>query len=267
MATLARSIDTPAISIQDVGKQFVTSSGESVQALAGVNLEIGAGEFLSILGPSGCGKSTLLRIIDGLIEADTGSVTIAGEPVRGPGPDRAMVFQNFALLPWLSVVENIMFPLEVRRIPKDRRRELAEQALATVGLSAFAKHYPRTLSGGMQQRVGLARALAVEPAILLMDEPFGALDALTRATLQDELLTVWSRDRKTAVFVTHAIDEAVYLSDRVAVMSAHPGQVMEVVEIPLDRNREASIRDEPEFAEIVTNLRHMLHSPGVGTPR
>lgn len=247
----------PLIVVDRVDKHYQTRGGE-LQALDRITFDVRDREFVSILGPSGCGKSTLLRIIDGLTPFDAGTITIDGRPVTGPGPDRAVVFQNFALLPWATVLDNVSFPLEARGIGKSERRDRARATLERVGLTDFADHYPRTLSGGMQQRVGLARALAVEPRILLMDEPFGALDALTRTFLQDELLEIWSRDRKTVLFVTHAIDEAVYLSDRVVIMSPRPGRVAEIVEIPLDRNRGADVRDTPEFNELVAHMRHVL---------
>jgi len=247
----------PLITIDRVAKSYATGQGE-VHALNDVSFEVKREEFVSILGPSGCGKSTLLRIIDGLTPFDSGRVEIDGKPVAGPGPDRAMVFQHFALLPWATVLQNVMFPLEIRDVPVAEREERARQLIVQVGLSGFEHHYPRTLSGGMQQRVGIARALVVDPEILLMDEPFGALDALTRTLLQDELLELWSRDRKTVVFVTHSIDEAVYLSDRIVTMSPRPGTVAEVIEVPLNRDRNADVRDTSQFVDAVSYLRQSL---------
>lgn len=248
----------PLITIDGVDKHYRTRSGGELQALDQVTFDVRDREFLSILGPSGCGKSTLLRIIDGLTPYDGGAVAIDRKPVTGPGPDRALVFQNFALLPWATVLDNVSFPLEARGVGKSERRERARAALQQVELGDFEDAYPRTLSGGMQQRVGLARALVVDPRVLLMDEPFGALDALTRTFLQDELLRIWTRDRKTVVFVTHAIDEAVYLSDRVVVMSPRPGRVAEIVEVTIDRDRGADVRDTPEFNELVGHMRRVL---------
>lgn len=246
------------ITIDGVVKHYRTRGGGELLALDGITFDVRDREFVSILGPSGCGKSTLLRIIDGLTPYDGGSVAIDGGTVTGPGPDRAMVFQNFALLPWATVLDNVSFPLEARGVESRERRERARAALQQVELEDFEDHYPRTLSGGMQQRVGLARALVVDPRVLLMDEPFGALDALTRTFLQDELLKIWSRDRKTVVFVTHAIDEAVYLSDRVVVMSPRPGRVAEIVEVTIDRDRGADVRDTPQFNELVGHMRRVL---------
>lgn len=250
----------PLITINEVEKHYHTGANSQLQALDRVSFDVHDHEFLSILGPSGCGKSTLLRILDGLTPFDGGTVLVDGSPVTGPGPDRAVVFQNFALLPWATVLDNVSLPLEAKGLPGPQRKELARSALAQVGLTEFEGHYPRTLSGGMQQRVGLARALAVDPRILLMDEPFGALDALTRTFLQDELLRIWTRDRKTVVFVTHAIDEAVYLSDRVVIMSPRPGRVVEIVDVPLDRDRNADVRDTSAFNEVVGHMRHVLRA-------
>ena len=246
------------INIQNVHKFYSTAGGGTLHALDDVSLDVGDNEFLSLLGPSGCGKSTLLRIIDGLLDIDHGAVRIGGKVVDSPGPDRAMVFQQFALLPWATILDNVCFPLEARGLSASERRDRAREVLELVGLTGFEGHYPRTLSGGMQQRVGIARALAVDPQILLMDEPFGALDSLTRTFLQGELLDIWSNNRKTVVFVTHAIDEAIYLSDRVAVMSPRPGRIAEVIDVPLDRDRAADVRDTPEFVEAVGYVRRLL---------
>lgn len=247
------------IKIDSIEKHYPTRNG-ALHALSDVNLDVRQGEFVSLLGPSGCGKSTLLRIIDGLTPHEGGVVSIDGVPVTEPGPDRAMVFQHFSLIPWATVLNNVAFPLEIRGVPTKERVALARDQLAKVGLDGFEDHYPRTLSGGMQQRVGIARALVVDPDILLMDEPFGALDSFTRTFLQDELLRIWSRDKKTVVFVTHSIDEAVYLSDRVATMTPRPGTVAEVFEVPLDRDRTAEVRDSPHFVEAVSRLRRTLRA-------
>jgi NitT/TauT family transport system ATP-binding protein len=207
-------------------------------ALIDINLEIQEGEFICLLGPSGCGKSTLLRIIAGLIPASSGQITINGQAIDGPGPDRAVVFQDYALFPWMSVRDNIEFGLEARRLAPAARKEISDKLLKVVGLADFANRYPHHLSGGMKQRVSIARALAVNPSLLLMDEPFGALDAQTRQSLQDELLRIWREYRKTVVFVTHSIEEAIYLSDRIVVMTARPGRIKEVITIDEVRPRD-----------------------------
>jgi NitT/TauT family transport system ATP-binding protein len=228
------------VEIQRVSKTFqktVKHHTTEVTALAGIDLSVRPNEFISIIGPSGCGKTTLLKMIDGLIPYDSGRILIDGKQIDGPGPDRAVVFQSFALLPWRTVLANVEFSLELRQIPKDERAVIARNYLKRVGLGDFEHHYPHELSGGMQQRAGLARALAVNPAILLMDEPFGAVDAQTRQLLQEELLELWQREKKTVIFVTHSMDEAVYLSDRVVVMTPRPGRVAEILDVPLPRPR------------------------------
>jgi NitT/TauT family transport system ATP-binding protein len=225
------------IQIEGLSKIFVDKDGNQVVALEDVDLTIGDNEFVTILGPSGCGKTTLLRCLAGLVDWDDGDITIDGTPVRGPGPERAMVFQSFALLPWATVLRNVTFGLELRGVDKAEREDTANELIQLVGLSGFEQSLPGTLSGGMQQRVGLARALAVSPSVLLMDEPFGALDEQTRRLLQEELLRIWEARRITVVFITHSIEEAVLLGDRVAVMTPRPGRIDEVTEVPLGRPR------------------------------
>lgn len=242
------------VEIQRVSKTFhkvVKEKTIEVRALSEVDLSIRDKEFLSVIGPSGCGKTTLLKIIDGLIPSDGGQVLIDGKKVTSPGPDRALVFQTFALLPWRTVLGNVEFSLELRGVAKEERARLARVYLERVGLSEFEHHYPHELSGGMQQRAGLARALAVNPLILLMDEPFGSVDAQTRQLLQEELLELWQREQKTVIFVTHSMDEAVYLSDRVAIMTPRPGRVVEVLNVPLPRPRAShDVRRSREFVEL-----------------
>jgi NitT/TauT family transport system ATP-binding protein len=244
------------IEIKGITKRFMGRNGE-VQALQNLDLTIRDNEFLTILGPSGCGKTTLLRIIGGLERADGGEVRIDGQLVRSPGPERAMVFQGFALMPWASVLTNVAFGLEVRGVGRQAREEKARELIEFVGLKGFERMLPHELSGGMQQRVGLARALAVEPQVLLMDEPFSALDEQTRRLLQEELLGIWEKTRTTVIFITHSMEEAVLLGDRVVLMSARPGQINEIVDVPLERPRSVavdSIESSREFAQITNHL-------------
>ena len=216
-------------------------------ALADVDLAIGDGELVTIVGPSGCGKSTLLMLIAALLRPSGGSVRLDGAPVTRPGPDRALVFQDFALLPWRTVLANVELGLELKGVAAPQRGEIARRHIAMVGLKAFEHAYPHQLSGGMRQRVGIARALAVEPDVLLMDEPFGALDAQNRQVMGSELLRIWERGRKTILFVTHDIDEAIYLADRIIVMSASPGRVIADIAVTLARPRPLAIRNDPAF--------------------
>jgi len=230
-------------------------------ALYNISLAIRKNEFVSLLGPSGCGKTTLIRIIAGLLTADRGEVLVNSQVVNSPGRDRCMVFQQFGLLPWRTVVSNVEFGLEIDGVPREERRALAEQYLELVGLKGFENYYPHQISGGMQQRVGIARALSKKPEILLMDEPFGAVDAQTREQLQEELLKIWAQTETTVVFVTHSIDEAIYLSDRVVVMQARPGRIKEEVIIDLPRPRwEGDIKADPRFAQLRARLRDSLRS-------
>jgi NitT/TauT family transport system ATP-binding protein len=228
-------------------------------ALYNISLAIRKNEFVSLLGPSGCGKTTLIRIIAGLLPADCGEVLVNGRLVTVPGRDRCMVFQQFGLLPWRTVLSNVEFGLEIEGVPKDERSAVAGQYLELVGLKGFEHYYPHQISGGMQQRVGIARALSKKPDILLMDEPFGAVDAQTREQLQEELLKIWSRTDTTVVFVTHSIDEALYLSDRVVVMQARPGRIKEEVSVDLPRPRwEGDVKADPRFAQLRSQLRESL---------
>jgi ABC-type nitrate/sulfonate/bicarbonate transport system ATPase subunit len=228
-------------------------------ALYKISLSIRNKEFVSLLGPSGCGKTTLIRIIAGLLSADCGEVLVDGRTVTSPGRDRCMVFQQFGLLPWRTVVSNVEFGLEIEGVAKEERRKLAERYLELVGLKGFESYYPHQISGGMQQRVGIARALSKKPDILLMDEPFGAVDAQTREQLQEELLKIWAQTETTVIFVTHSIDEAVYLSDRVVVMQARPGRIKEEVTVDLPRPRwEGDVKAAPRFAQLRSHLRESL---------
>jgi NitT/TauT family transport system ATP-binding protein len=218
-------------------------------ALDRVSLPIEQGEFVAIIGPSGCGKSSLLLVVNGLLRPTSGRVLLNGQPVQALGPDRALVFQEFALLPWRTVQKNVELGLELQGRPAAERRAMAIHNVGLVGLKAFERYFPNQLSGGMRQRVGLARALSVEPEVLLMDEPFGALDAQLRQLMAAELLRIWERDRKTILFVTHDIDEAIFLADQVVIMSAGPGRVIEVMPITLPRPRHLDLRNSATFAD------------------
>lgn len=229
-----------AVEIVGVRKTYVGQRGSHV-ALDGVTLSIPENEFVTLVGPSGCGKTTLLRMVAGLARWDAGSIAVRGKPVKGPGPERSMVFQHFALLPWATVISNVAFGLELRGDRKADREAKARELINLVGLSGFEKALPHELSGGMQQRVGLARALAMDPEILLMDEPFSAVDEQTRRFLQEELLRIWEARRTTVLFVTHSIEEAVMMGDRVVLMTPGPGRIQEIIDVPLRRPRSSEI--------------------------
>ncbi len=225
------------LEVQALSKRYAVDDGE-ILALADIDVRIDEGEFVCLLGPSGCGKSTLLKIVAGLIPPSDGVIRIAGREVTAPGPDRAVVFQDYALFPWMTVADNVEFGLAARGVLPERRRAISAELLRAVGLAEFAGKYPHHLSGGMKQRVSIARALAVDPVLLLMDEPFGALDAQTRFVMQRELLRVWRTYRKTVLFVTHSIEEALYLGDRVLVMTARPGRIKAAITVPQERPRD-----------------------------
>lgn len=249
------------IELRDCRKTYAGGSGRTaVPALDGIDLSIQTDEFLCVLGPSGCGKTTLLKSIAGLVALDSGEVRIDGRPVTGPGPDRAMVFQNFALLPWADVQTNVSFGLELRGVAKATREETARELIRAIGLDGFEHHFPRQLSGGMQQRVGLARALAVDPKILLMDEPFGALDEQTRRLLQEDLSSLLERRHKTVVFITHSMTEAVRLGDRVVLMTPRPGRVQQIIDVPLPRPRPSDVEKNPLFVELEEYLWQQLRA-------
>ena len=232
-------------------RYFVERDGRQVLALSDVSLSVADGEFMAIVGPSGCGKTTLLNIVAGLLPYEAGVVVIDGKRVSGPGVDRAVVFQHPSLLPWRTVAGNVRYGMELqKRFDPQTIHARTEHFVKLVGLAGFERHYPSELSGGMQQRVNLARALAADPVALLMDEPFAALDAQTREFMQAELLKIWSKARKTVLFITHQINEAVYLSDRVAVMSPRPGRVKGVFEVPFERPRSLSLKRDPRFLQI-----------------
>ncbi len=255
---------TPAIELKGIRKTFVLSDDKNAQkvlALDGIDLTINLGEFLTIIGPSGCGKTTLLRIMASLAMPDEGEVIVAGEAVTEPGIKRAMVFQTFGLFPWKTVIDNVMFPLTVRKFPVAQAREIAMTQIKQVGLEKFTKAFPHQLSGGMQQRVGLARALSTGADILLMDEPFGAIDAQTRELMQEELMRIWQEEQKTVVFITHDLDEAVMLADRVLLMSRGPGRVRELIPVDLPRPRtDYDVRAHEEFIRVRAHLWHELRN-------
>jgi ABC-type nitrate/sulfonate/bicarbonate transport system ATPase subunit len=248
---LARRIDmgakSPLLLVDDLTVRFSSRGADEIVAIQNLTLSVGHAEFVTVVGPSGCGKSTLLGVIDGLVDAQGGRVLLRGRQVSGPGPDRAMVFQDSALFPWRTVQSNVEFGLQMRGERAEKRREVARRYLQMVGLTRFARHYPHQLSGGMRQRVGIARALAVNPEILLMDEPFGALDAQTRELMGGELLRIWDQERKMVIFVTHSIEEAIYLGDRVIVLTARPARLKKDLPIDLPRPRDQHIRTSPEF--------------------
>jgi NitT/TauT family transport system ATP-binding protein len=252
----------PLLRISGLSKRFEHRRGRKryeTAALESFDLEVERGRFVAIIGPSGCGKSTVLRMIDGLLAPSSGSITLHGTPVSGPGPDRAVVFQHANLLPWRTVEDNIRFGMECLGVKGAEQRRRAEHYLRLVGLDGFERHFPSQLSGGMQQRVGLARAFAAEPDILLLDEPFGALDAQTRLVLQDELARLLAGER-TAILVTHDMEEAVFLADVVVVMSSRPGRIVEVVDIDLERPRDTDVRATERFAQLKGHLWDTLRS-------
>jgi NitT/TauT family transport system ATP-binding protein len=232
---------------RDVNLTFRPPSRAPVPALRHFDIDVNEGEFLSIVGPSGCGKSTFLNVLLGLISPDSGALSVDGKRITGPGTDRAMVFQEFGLLPWRTVQANVELGLELKGMATPERRDISQRLIRMVGLAGFETHYPHELSGGMKQRVGLARALATDPDVLLMDEPFAALDAQTRDLMQVELLRIWQETRKTVLFVTHQIDEAIYLSDRVVVFSGRPGRVKEIIPVAIERPRRLEVKRDPRF--------------------
>ena len=253
---------TELIKFAHLTKKYAKGRGRlrtELLVLDDVTFEVPDAQFLCLLGPSGCGKTTLIRIAAGLTAADAGMVVVDGNPVTGPGTDRAMVFQSYGLLPWRSVLHNVELGLEISGMSKEQRRVIARDSIERVGLKGFESHYPHQISGGMQQRVGLARALARNPRLLLMDEPFAAVDMQTRENLQDELLRVWSESKRTVVFVTHSVDEAIYLSDRVIVLRANPGRIAEDIPVTLPRPRfEYDVKATPEFSELRRVCRNAL---------
>ena len=243
---------------RNVNLTFRPPNRGPVRALQNFDIDIEEGEFLSIVGPSGCGKSTFLNVLLGLIRPDSGDVRMQNKPITGPGTDRAMVFQEFGLLPWRTVQHNVELGLELKGMAAQARHQVSQPLIEMTGLAGFESHYPHELSGGMKQRVGLARALATDPNVLLMDEPFAALDAQTRDVMQVELLRIWQETKKTVLFVTHQIDEAVYLADRVVVMTARPGRINEIIDVDRARPRSLDIKRTPTFVGYVDRIWHRI---------
>jgi NitT/TauT family transport system ATP-binding protein len=250
------------ILIDRVSHQYRPARGRPVLALDDVSLAVRDREFVALLGPSGCGKSTLLYLIGGFLPVEQGQVLVDDRAVAGPGPDRGIVFQHFALFPWKTVMQNVLYGLEKQGVPRDARRQRAQQFIELVGLGGFEDSYPSQLSGGMKQRAAIARTLAIDPRILLMDEPFGALDAQTRSLMQAELLRIWQASRKTVIFVTHDVQEAVFLAERIAVMSARPGHIKEIVETSFDKEDPGLMRS-PRFVETVDHVWGLVRTEAV----
>lgn len=252
----------PKLVIDDVGKVFSTKSGDVV-ALDKTSFTVSEGEFVTILGPSGCGKSTILRVVAGLEEPTSGRVLLDGNEIKGPGPDRGMVFQSYTLYPWLTVEDNITFGLQLKDVSKREQKEIAQYYLNLIGLKGFEKHHPIQLSGGMKQRVAIARALANDPQILLMDEPFGALDAQTRSIMQELLLKVWEEPKKTILFITHDVEEAIFLGDSVYVMTARPGRLKQNKKVELPRPREFQCKSSVAFLELKSELLGLIREESI----
>lgn len=253
------SVLAPKIRLQGVEKRFRSARGEEQIALSQVDLAIGAGEFVCLVGPSGCGKTTIINLMAGFTRPSSGTVLIDDKPVTGTAPDHIMIFQDYGLYPWRSVLGNVLFGLEARKVPKGEARSRAKSALELVGLRHAAHKHPHELSGGMKQRVAIARALAVEPSVLFMDEPFAALDAFTRLHLQDELLRIWHEKKPTVVFVTHDLDEAISLGQRVVLMAPGPGRVQRVMNVPLSYPRERTSDDFALFRRELFEEFHLVH--------
>jgi len=255
---LAEHRDPPAqIVIDRVSHVYRPPRGRAVTALDDVSLVVRDREFVALLGPSGCGKSTLLYLVGGFLPVEQGAVLVEGRPIAGPGPDRGIVFQHFALFPWKTVLQNVLYGLEKLGAPREERTRRAREFIELVGLGGFEDSYPSQLSGGMKQRAAIARTLAIDPHILLMDEPFGALDAQTRSLMQAELLRIWQGSRKTVIFVTHDVHEAVFLAERIAVMSARPGRIKEIVETSFDKD-DPGLARSPAFVETVDHVWNLV---------
>ncbi|MEM9033735.1 MAG: ABC transporter ATP-binding protein [Actinomycetota bacterium] len=252
--------DVPKVRVAALVKEFGRGA-DTVRAIDGIDLHVDAGELVCIVGASGCGKSTLLNIVGGLETLTTGTVELDGEPVVGPGPDRGMVFQSYSLYPWKTLAQNVAFGLECARVPKRLRAARVEELLDIMALTEFADRRPSELSGGMRQRVAIARALAPEPDVLLLDEPFGALDAQTKKAMQDFLLAIWQRTDTTILMVTHDVEESIYLSQRIYVLTSRPGRVGSVIDVPFGRNRGPTVKRDPRFLDLRDEIEDLLLTP------
>jgi NitT/TauT family transport system ATP-binding protein len=250
------------IVVDRVSHTYRPPRGRPVLALDSASLEVRDREFVALLGPSGCGKSTLLYLMGGFLPVESGEIRVEGQVVAGPGPDRGIVFQHFALFPWKTVIQNVSYGLEKQGMPRDERVRRAREFIGLVGLRGFEDSYPSQLSGGMKQRAAIARTLAIDPHILLMDEPFGALDAQTRSLMQVELLRIWEQSRKTVIFVTHDVQEAVFLAERIAVMSARPGRIKEIVEARFDKD-DPNVQRSPAFVEMVDHVWNLVRGEAI----
>jgi len=251
------------IGLRSVSKRYMTASGDAVDALADIDLDIMAGEFVAIVGPSGCGKSTLMMLVSGLIPVTTGAITVGDAPVKGAVSKAGIVFQRDVLLDWRTVLGNVMLPVEIKKLDRETHLKKARDLLRSVGLAEFEEKYPAELSGGMRQRVAICRALVQDPGLLLMDEPFGALDALTREQMNLDLQRIWLRDRNTVMFITHSIEEAVLLADRVVVMTSRPGRIADILTVDLPRPRGAQTRSEKSFVDCVEHIRRHFMALGI----
>jgi NitT/TauT family transport system ATP-binding protein len=245
------------VDVRDVSISF-SARGSVIEAVKGVSLQVQPGEFVSLIGPSGCGKSTLLNAVAGFTDIDAGALLLDGAPIEGPGSDRGVVFQQYSLFPWMTVRKNVEFGLKMKGIGQSQRETQARTLLGLTGLLAFENHYPSQLSGGMKQRVGIVRALATSPQVLLMDEPFGALDSQTRSVMQEILTNMWQRLRLSVLFITHDIEEAIFLSDRIYVMTARPGRVKAELKVPLPRPRKPEMMESPEFVALMRTIKALI---------
>lgn len=264
MTEPAPSAATQAIEIESLGKTYVTRDGVPIHALDGISVSVEEGEFITVVGPSGCGKSTLLKILAGILPRTDGNVRLRGKEIKGPRKDVGVVFQTPQLLPWRNTLQNVMLPIEVQHLNKKRFRGRAEQLLELVGLEGFESKYPSELSGGMQQRVAIARALVNDPAVLLMDEPFGALDAMTREFMNLELIRIWKESGKTVIFITHSIPEAVFLAQRVLVMSPRPGKIVDLISVDLPHPRDLNLMASDKFGDYTGRVRKHFEAFGGG---